>query len=239
MANEARTVLEVEDITAGYGERMVLRGVTLNVMESEVIAVIGHNGAGKSTLLRAIFGLLQTTGGRLQIDGIVGPMSPEVLVQSGVAYVPQGNNVFGTMTVRENLEIGGLATRLKGNVGDNVDAALAMFPKLKVRLFETASHLSGGEKQMLALARAFVARPRLLLLDEPTLGLAPSLAGEVLERVREMSQTLHVAIVAVEQKVREVLAVSSRCVVLKNGAVTYSGPSAGLSEQGKLREHYL
>lgn len=237
---DQRTVLTIRSLVSGYGKRQVLNGVSVEARLGEIVALIGHNGAGKSTVLKAAFGLLPVWSGGVRIEGVE-PKNhfPASLVPSGVAYVPQGNRIFGELSVRDNLEM------LAGLVGggrqlrEQVNHAIAIFPALEPLLGRRAGTLSGGEKQVLALANALVCSPRLLLLDEPSLGLAPPLVTETLRRVAEIREKSATTIVIVEQKVREVLKIADRVYVLRNGCVSYCGSSASLEDDSKLREVYL
>lgn len=233
-------MLRVEGLVSGYGKRRVLNEVSLHVGAGEIVALIGHNGAGKTTLLRTVFGLLPAWVGRVTIDGVVADgASPRTLLARGVGYVPQGNRVFCDLSVLENLETGGTTLGRRTRLGEGIERAFGLFPSLRQRVRQKAGTLSGGEKQMLAIANSLVLQPRLLLLDEPSLGLAPSMVTAVLGRIRQINQEWGLSCLIVEQKVREVLRVSDRTYVLRNGAVSYSGPSADLSDERKLRAAYL
>ena len=233
-------ILNVIGLVTGYEKKQVVKGASLDVASSEVVALIGHNGAGKSTLLKAIFGLLPTWSGEILLDGeFVQSLHPQKLLRSGVAYVPQGNRVFTDLTVRENLEMGGVTLPSKALLDEGVERALSFFPPLKLRLSRRAGTLSGGEKQMLALGNALVLSPRLLLLDEPSLGLAPPLVSQALKRIKEISVNSGAAVLIVEQKVREILKIANRVYVLRNGRVSFSGSAVDLNDNAKLREVYL
>ena len=239
MASKNDCLLGVEALVTGYGKKKVLTGVSLKLKRGEMVALIGHNGAGKSTLLRALFGLLPVWDGRVCLDGQEQEsLTPRRLLRSGVAYVPQGNRVFTDLTVRENLEMGGV-TLPKKRLKEGIDRAFSLFPALKPRLRHRAGTLSGGEKQMLALANVLVLSPRVLLLDEPSLGLAPPLVKEAFSRIQHMSHESAASVLIVEQKVREVLRITNRVYVLRNGVVSFSGPSNALRDEAKLREAYL
>lgn len=240
MPDETRGLLNVDAVVSGYGKKQVLNGVTLDVAPGEIVALIGHNGAGKSTLLKAVFGLLPIWKGQVVLEGValLSP-KPRELLRTGVAYVPQGNRVFTDLTVRENLEMGGVTLSNGARLNEGIERVFTLFPSLKPRLRQRAGTLSGGEKQMLALANALVLSPRLLLLDEPSLGLAPPLVTEALERIQQISRDSEVAVMIVEQKVREALKIAQRVFVLRNGLVSFSGPADSLSDDKKLREVYL
>jgi len=240
LPEETNSLLRVESLVAGYGKKEVLRGVSLDVARGEIVALIGHNGAGKSTLLKATFGLLPIWRGHVTLDGRkVNVPSPRRFLRAGVTYVPQGNRVFADLTVLENLEMGGVTLRDRARLRDSVDRMLTAFPALRSRIRQRAGTLSGGEKQMLALATGLITSPRLLLLDEPSLGLAPPLVTEALTRIQTISRDLGAGVLIVEQKVREVLRIAHRVCVLRNGMVSYSGVAASLRDEMKLREVYL
>lgn len=233
-------LLSVRSLITGYGKKQVVNGVSLDVARQEIVALIGHNGAGKSTLLKAIFGLLPIWKGQILFDGDdLQSQQPLELLRAGIAYVPQGNRVFTDLTIRENLEIGGVTLTTKTRVDEGMNRVFNLFPSLKSRLNERAGTLSGGEKQMLALGNALVLSPRMLLLDEPSLGLAPRLVSAALKRIQEISRSSGVAVLIVEQKVREVLEIAQRVYVVRNGAVSFSGPTSELADDKKLREVYL
>ena len=240
MPEEAAALLGVVELVTGYEKKQVVNGVSLEVSRGEVVAVIGHNGAGKSTLLKAVFGLLPVWNGQVVLDGqVLRSQTPRELLRAGVAYVPQGNRVFSDLTVRENLEMGGVTLTNKKLLNERIERVFTLFPALEPRLKRRAGTLSGGEKQMLALANALVLSPRLLLLDEPSLGLAPPLVTEALARIRQISNDSGAACLIVEQKVREVLKIAHRVYVLRNGLVSYSGPTDALKDDARLREVYL
>jgi branched-chain amino acid transport system ATP-binding protein len=233
-------VLRCENLTRTFDGVLALDGVSLAFPEKGVVAIIGPNGAGKSTLLKAVFGLLPLWQGQVTLDGKpLNSHTPRELLRAGVAYVPQGNRVFTDLTVRENLEMGGVTLPNKTQLNEGIERSLALFPALNSRMRQRAGTLSGGEKQMLALANALVISPRLLLLDEPSLGLAPPAVAEALSYIRQINRDSGVTLLIVEQKVREVLKIADRVYVLRNGRVSFSGPSASLSEDAKLREVYL
>lgn len=240
LVDSNEVILEVESLVTGYGKKQVLGGVTCKVGRGEIVAVIGHNGAGKSTLLKAVFGMIKVWEGVVRYDGrVTKSPKPSALIRSGMTYVPQGNCVLGDLTVRENLEVAGLMLSSRQDRFHGVDRALYEYPVLKGRLRQRAATLSGGEKQMLALAMALVPSPRMILLDEPSLGLAPPLARDALSRLGKISQGQRLSILIVEQKVREVLKIADRVYVIRNGLVSFAGDASELQDERKLREHYL
>lgn len=240
MHDRVRHLLDIETLITGYGKKQVLNGVCLKVQDSEVVALIGHNGAGKSTLLKAIFGLVPIWSGCIFLNQkLLNPPLPSQLLHSGVVYLPQGNRVFADLTVLENLEMAGTTLPGKKLLGDRVEYVLNLFPSLKGHLRQSARTLSGGEKQMLALASALILSPRLMLLDEPSLGLAPSLAVETLRRIKQISSDSNTAVLIIEQKVREVIKIAQRVYVLRNGQISFFGDTVELNDDSRLREVYL
>ncbi len=233
-------IFRVEALVTGYGKKQVLNGVSLAVAPGEIVALIGHNGAGKSTLLKAVFGLIPIWSGQVFHNGAaMASPKPRELLRSGIAYVPQGNRVFTDLTVHENLEMGGTTLPNKQAVDDGIERVFTLFPSLKERLKQRAGTLSGGEKQMLALGNALILAPKLLLLDEPSLGLAPPLVSQALGRIQQISKDARMTVVIVEQKVREVLKISRRVYVLRTGQISFTGPADALGDDTKLREVYL
>jgi branched-chain amino acid transport system ATP-binding protein len=238
--NGPNASLDVANLVAGYGKKQIIDGVSLSVGGSKILALIGHNGAGKSTLLKAIFGLIPIWSGEVHFNGSLWPKpAPRALLRAGVAYVPQGNRVFTDLTVHENLEIGGVTLPNKQSLKDGIERVFTLFPMLRDRLKQRAETLSGGEKQMLSLANALVLSPKMLLLDEPSLGLAPPLASEALKRIRQINQDFGVTVLIVEQKVREVLKIADGAVVLRMGRVSFSGSARDLEDDTELRNVFL
>ena len=222
-------VLEVADLVAGYGQKVVLHGISLEAMSGEIIAIVGPNGSGKSTTLKAIFGLIKVRRGRVSFQGRpVHNRSPSLNVRAGLSYVPQGSRVFTEMTVRENLEIGGYILVDRAKVRERVQNILELFPILKERQNQPAATLSGGEKQILALGRTLILKPKLLLLDEPSLGLAPESASIAIRSIKEIREKLQTTIVLVEQKVREALSIANRVYVLELGRIALHDTSSNI-----------
>lgn len=240
MPSDKSTILELDSVVAGYGKKQIINSVTMTVCAGEIVALIGHNGAGKSTLLKTLFGLIPIWSGRIVYRGIhISRLKPHELLRCGIAYVPQGSRVFSALTVRENLKVAGSISDDRELLAQGMERVLTLFPILQSRWRQKAGSLSGGEKQMLALANVLVLSPRVLLLDEPALGLAPSLVTEVFARIKEMNLRLGITAVIAEQKVYEILGVADRAYVLRNGVVSHSGPANLLREEGKLKEVYL
>ncbi|MBI4610080.1 MAG: ABC transporter ATP-binding protein [Candidatus Rokubacteria bacterium] len=227
-------LLEVRDVVAGYGKKTVLRQISLEIAEEEVVAVIGHNGAGKTTLLRTIFGLLRLREGQIRYQGArIDGRRPALNVREGIAFVPQGHGVFPDLSVRENLELAADAAGT-ADLGDRLEAVFRLFPILRERDHQKAGTLSGGQQQMLALGMALVMRPKLLLLDEPSLGLAPFLVQRVLETVIEINRGFKTAVLLVEQNVTQALRIAGRVYVMKVGRIVYAGDPGSLAQPQKL-----
>jgi len=231
-------VLEVTSLRAGYGPIEVLRGIDLTVATGEIVALLGSNGAGKSTLNNNISGLYRPFGGNIRFDGkdIAGTPSMQI-VEAGLVQVPEGRRVFPNLTVRDNLELGSYR-RGKPARAQNLERVLATFPRLRERLRQAAGTLSGGEQQMLAIGRGLMAEPRLLILDEPSLGLSPLLVEEMFTLIGRLNAE-GLAILLVEQNVMQSLTIAHRAYVLENGRIALQGPAAELAEHPDLRRSYL
>jgi branched-chain amino acid transport system ATP-binding protein len=230
------TLLELEDVHARYGPVKALHGISLTVGEGEIVAVLGANGAGKTTTLRAVSGTVRREGS-LRLAGKPLPAAPEAVARLGIAHVPEGRGTFAELSVWENLRLGAYTRR--GSLKDDFARVRAYFPWLEDRRNQQAGTLSGGEQQMLALARAFMQRPRLLLLDEPSLGLAPLLVTEVFRIVRELNENEGVTVLVVEQNAHIALQLAQSAFVLEVGRVALSGPSADLQQHESIRKSYL
>jgi branched-chain amino acid transport system ATP-binding protein len=231
-------MLEIVDLGVSYGQRRALEGVSLTVAEGEIVTLLGANGSGKSTTLRTISGLVRPQRGRVVYRGQdIARWSADAIVAAGIGHVPEGREIFPDFSVRENLLVGA-HTVPRGDVAPRLEAAWDLFPTLRERQAQRAGTLSGGEQQMLAIARALMTRPRLLLLDEPSLGLAPRLTREIF-RVVERINRAGVTVLLVEQNARRALAVAARGYVLETGRVVAAGPSAALAEDSRIRAAYL
>jgi branched-chain amino acid transport system ATP-binding protein len=232
-------LLDVQDLSVSYGPVAALRGISLRVEAGEVVALIGANGAGKSTTLRTISGLLVPRQGTICFDGrpIQGRAAHQI-VASGLVHVPEGRGIFANLTVDENLRLGAFRRRVSAAVGKDRDRALRLFPRLRERLGQAAGTLSGGEQQMLAIARALMAAPRLLLLDEPSLGLAPQIVRMIYELIAEINRE-GMTILLVEQNARMALEVARRAYVLEVGRIQTQGPAAELAASDEIRKAYL
>ncbi len=232
------TALAVRDVQAGYGPVQVLTGVSLDVSAGEVVVVLGANGAGKTTLLRAISGMIPVQGS-VQLDGAeVAGRRPEDLLRLGVAHVPQGRGTFNDLTVDDNLRVGGF-TRSADEVAADAERWLDLFPRLRERREQLAGSMSGGEQQMLAIARALMSRPSLLLLDEPSLGLAPLVTRDVFDSIQSIVAELGTGVLVVEQNANLALGIADRGYVLETGTVVSSGTAAELSADDSIRRAYL
>jgi branched-chain amino acid transport system ATP-binding protein len=232
-------MLRIEALRSGYTAIDVLKGVSLSVPDNAIVGVLGPNGAGKTALLRAISGLNPVRGGRIDFgDASLAGALPDTVVRLGVVQVPQGRMLFGPMTVRENLELGAYLQTDRAAVQASLALVHALFPVLFERSRQPAAYLSGGEQQMLALARALMGKPRLLLLDEPSLGLAPKVFDTILDRVREI-HAAGASILIAEQNARKVLRLAQHCYVLENGAVAFDGPAAELARDPRIERTYL
>jgi branched-chain amino acid transport system ATP-binding protein len=236
---EPTRLLELEDVEARYGPVEALRGVTLSVAEGEVVAVLGANGAGKTTTLRAISGTVRR-GGRIAFAGrSISRSSPEAVARLGIAHVPEGRGTLTDLSVRENLRLGAYVRRDRKGIREDERRVLGHFPWLERRGDQRAGTLSGGEQQMLALARALMLRPKLLLLDEPSLGLAPLVVSEIFRIVRELNEQDGLAVLVVEQNAVLALEASSRAYVLEVGRVAVAGESDELRRHESVRRSYL
>lgn len=234
--------LVVADLHAGYGAAMVLHGISLAVRVGEVVTIVGANGAGKTTLLKTVAGLLAPRGGRIALDGEeIGGRPAYAVARHGVVLVPEGRGIFGDQTVRDNLMLGALARRGEtdpASLGRDLDEQLAFFPALRDRLDMPAGGLSGGQQQMLALARGLMARPRVLLLDEPSLGLSPVLTRQIFDAIGRLKAG-GLTILLVEQMAAQALALADRAYVLERGRIVLEGTAAEVRENPTVLQAYL
>ncbi len=237
MSGTNTPLLRVESLSVAYGAILALRGVDFEVAPGEIATLIGSNGAGKSTLLRAVSGLLRPRSGRIWFDGVdITAERADRRVARGISQVPEGRRIFANLTVRENLQMGAYLRDARDSSA--YERALTLFPRLRERLGQSAGTLSGGEQQMLAIGRALMAQPRLLLLDEPSLGLAPLLVQQIFAIIREINAQ-GTTVVLVEQNARQALRVAQRAYVLETGAVTLSGSAPELAQDERVRRAYL
>lgn len=232
-------MLSIELLVSGYTSIPVLKKVSLQVPDGGFVGILGANGAGKSALMRAISGLNRTYSGSITFDGEqIGNASADAVVRSGIVQVPQGRMLFGSMSVRENLEMGAYLQNNRTLVSDRLELVCNLFPILRERASQTAAFLSGGEQQMLAVGRALMSSPRLLLLDEPSLGLAPKVFDTILERVAEIHQA-GASILIAEQNARKVLRYATYCYVMQSGEIAFHGESADLKNDPRIEQSYL
>lgn len=234
------SLLELKNINNGYGNKPVLYDINLNVDQGEIVSIIGPNGSGKSTILKSISGLLPSWSGSIlfDTDDITASKASE-MVKRGIAFSPQGNRVFDELSLLENLEVGGFILKTK-ELKKRIDEVLDFFPQLRPKTKMLAGELSGGEQQMLSVARSLMTSPKLLMLDEPSLGLQPNLLKDVFENLTKINSEFGISILIVEQKVTEVLSISNRTYGLKLGRIAYEGPSNQLlNDKEKLKKLFL
>ncbi len=238
MAEEAGNILEVRDLSVSYGAIRAISNVSLTVRRGTILTLIGGNGAGKTTTLRAISGMVKGSGS-VKYDGneVLG-VRPDLLVRSGLSHCPEGRGIFANMTVDENLNLGAFTRNDQKEIEKDKKRVFELFPRMKERLKQPGGTLSGGEQQMLAIGRALLARPKLLLLDEPSLGLAPQLVQTIFKIIREINQQ-GVSILLVEQNAHMALQVAHDAVVLETGSVATSGPAAELAKSDAIKKAYL
>ena len=233
------SLLELQDVEVAYGDLPALRGVSLGVEEGETLSVVGANGAGKTTMLRAISGLLRPRAGRILLDGArLDQMPSHVIVARGVVQVPEGRKIFPGLTVKENLELGSYVAAARAHRRQSLERVLGLFPRLAERQRQAAGTMSGGEQQMLAIGRALMARPRILMLDEPSLGLAPIIVQEIFRIIAEINR-LGTTVLLVEQNTRQALSLSRRGYVLENGRIALEGTGTELLGNEHVRRAYL
>lgn len=232
-------LLELEHVTARYGDVQVLWGVTFAVREGEIATLIGANGAGKTTTLKTISGVVRATDGQIVFAGSrIDKLPSHQVAALGIAHVPEGRRLFPLMSVRENLELGAISSQARRLRAESFERLFALFPRLKERERQMAGTLSGGEQQMVAIARGLMARPRLLILDEPSLGLAPIVVREMFEIIQTINRE-GIAILLVEQNVQQSLKLADRAYVLENGRVVLEGAGSALLSDQRVREAYL
>ena len=232
-------MLKVEDINVYYGAIHALKGISIEVKEGEIVTLIGANGAGKSTILRTISGLLRAKSGTVLFEGkSISAKPAEEIVKSGISQVPEGRRIFANMTVEENLELGAYIRNDKAGIKKDIGKIFERFPRLSERRTQVAGTLSGGEQQMLAIGRGLMSQPRLLLLDEPSMGLAPLLVKEIFSIIKEINAT-GTTILLVEQNAHMALSIANHAYVLETGRITLAGPAKELAESEAVRKAYL
>jgi len=232
-------MLQVRDLHAGYGKSEVLRGISFDVQRGEIVTIVGANGAGKTTTLRTLCGIVRATGGSIEFDGVaLTARAPHEIVELGVTMIPEGRQLFPFLTVEENLRMGSFKKSARESFAQRLEELLVLFPKVKERLKQLAVSLSGGEQQMVAIARGMMAGPRLLIFDEPSLGLSPLLVEQMFEIVRTVADQ-GTTVLLVEQNVFHTLQLADRGYVLENGAVVLSGTGKDLLVNPHIRKAYL
>ncbi|ERI08690.1 ABC transporter ATP-binding protein [Aneurinibacillus aneurinilyticus] len=232
-------MLKVEELNVYYGNIQALKGVSLEIHQGEIVTLIGANGAGKSTLLKAISGLLKPKQGSITyMDQPIGGKAAQTIVKQGISHVPEGRRVFANMTVEENLELGAFLRKDKDGIRQDFERVYELFPRLLERRKQLSGTLSGGEQQMLAMGRALMARPKLLLLDEPSMGLAPLLVKTIFRIIEEINQT-GTTILLVEQNANMALSIANRAYVIETGRVVLSGTASELNESDQIKMAYL
>jgi len=233
------SLLELTNLHVSYGAIAALRGVDLHVDQGEIVTLIGGNGAGKTTTLKTISALLKPTDGTITFDGqSIAGVAPHKLVARGLSHVPEGRGTFSNLTVKENLRLGAYTRRDKAGIAHDLDEVLTLFPRLKERLAQVAGTLSGGEQQMLAIGRALLAKPRLLLLDEPSLGLAPQLVRLIFDIIRQINSR-GTTVLLVEQNANMALAIAHRAYVLQSGQIVKQGVARELLQDPDVKKAYL
>ncbi len=232
-------MLEIRDLHTFYGHVHALKGINMDIQDGEIVALIGSNGAGKSTTLNTIVALVRSSQGHIKfMDKDITSLPAHKIVKMGISLAPEGREVFPALTVEENLRLGAYIRNSKSDIDDSFSRVYDLFPRLKERIHQTAGTLSGGEQQMLAIGRALMSKPKLLLLDEPSLGLAPNLVLLIFELIQNINQQ-GTTILLIEQNANMALTVASRAYVMQNGNITMTGPSADLAKDEGVRKAYL
>ena len=237
---EQTSLLEIDDLEIYFGHVQALRGVNLRAARDEVLVLIGPNGAGKSTVLNAVAGLHKPSKGSVRVDGVdLTAKSPRDMVMAGVTVVPQGRRLFGSMSVRENLEMGAYTRNVRADIARKIDQWAGFFPEIGQRLGMRASLLSGGQQQIVAIIRGLMSEPRLLMMDEPSIGLAPVVVKRIGEEIKRLNRESGIGIVLVEQNVEFALMVADRVAILSQGQVVHTAPPAALRDPALLAHHFF
>ncbi len=233
-------MLSVENVQSGYGNKLAIKDVSVEIGRGEIITLIGANGAGKSTTLMTICGVVPCRAGRIVFEGReIQALPPEEIVRMGICQVPEGRHIFPQLTVKENLDMGAFLRRDKAEVKKDIDYVFALFPILAERRNQDGGNLSGGEQQMLAMSRALMARPRVLLLDEPSMGLAPLVIRQIFEIIRQINRENNTTIFLVEQNANQALHIADRGYVMENGRITLTGKAQELLDNKDIQKAYL
>jgi branched-chain amino acid transport system ATP-binding protein len=233
-------MLKLENVQAGYGNILAIKDVTLEIGKGEIVTLIGANGAGKSTTLMTISGVVQCRSGRILLnDSEINGLAPDQIVKMGVCQVPEGRHIFPMLTVRENLDMGAFMRRDKAKIKDDIDYVYSLFPILKERRNQDGGTLSGGEQQMLAMSRALMARPEVMLLDEPSMGLAPLIIKQIFQIIKKINSESDTTIFLVEQNANQALQIADRGYVIENGVITMTGSAKSLLSNQDIQKAYL
>jgi branched-chain amino acid transport system ATP-binding protein len=233
-------MLKLDKVQAGYGNILAIKDVTLEIDRGEIVTLIGANGAGKSTTLMTISGVVQCRSGRIILnDKEIQGMEPDQIVKMGVCQVPEGRHIFPMLTVRENLDMGAFMRRDKSKIKDDIDYVYSLFPILKERRNQDGGTLSGGEQQMLAMSRALMARPEVMLLDEPSMGLAPLIIKQIFQIIKKINSESNTTIFLVEQNANQALQIADRGYVIENGVITMTGSAKSLLSNTDIQKAYL
>jgi branched-chain amino acid transport system ATP-binding protein len=233
-------MLEIRDLHVNYGAIKAIKGISIDVEEKSIVTLIGANGAGKTTLLRTISSILKPESGTVKFLGNnIAGMPPDKVVESGISQSPEGRMIFANLTVKENLEMGAYVRKDKENIESDYELVYSLFPRIKERLKQLGGTLSGGEQQMLAISRALMSRPKLLLLDEPSLGIAPILVKAIFEKIVELNKMTGITILLVEQNANIALSVANYAYVMETGKITLEGESMSLLKNEQVRKAYL
>jgi branched-chain amino acid transport system ATP-binding protein len=233
-------MLRVENLVVNYGAIKAIRGISISVPEGSIVCLIGANGAGKTTILRAISSIIKSAGGKVFYqEKDITNLPPHKIVEMGVSQVPEGRLIFANLTVRENLDMGAYLRKDRNNLQKDMDYVFSIFPRLKERIKQPGGTLSGGEQQMLAIARALMSKPKMLLLDEPSLGIAPILVKTIFEKIVEINKTLGTTILLVEQNANLALSIANYGYVLETGNVKLEGPAKELESNEEVQKAYL
>ncbi len=233
-------MLAITNLQVKYGAIAAVKGISLEVPAGKIVTLLGANGAGKSTTLRAISGLVKVAGGSIRLFGQeIGNTAPHKIVRAGISQAPEGRMIFANLTVRENLEMGAYQRKDRAEIARDFDYVFVLFPRLKERLQQPGGTLSGGEQQMLAIGRALMARPKMLLLDEPSLGIAPILVKAIFERIVEINTELKMTILLVEQNAHFALKIANYAYVLETGQITLEGSATEIAQNEQVRKAYL
>jgi len=233
-------MLKLENVQAGYGNILAIKDVTLEIDKGEIVTLIGANGAGKSTTLMTISGVVQCRSGRILLnDHEIHGMEPDQIVKMGICQVPEGRHIFPMLSVRENLDMGAFMRRDKAKIKDDIDYVYSLFPILKERRNQDGGTLSGGEQQMLAMSRALMARPEVMLLDEPSMGLAPLIIKQIFQIIKKINSESDTTIFLVEQNANQALQIADRGYVIENGVITMTGSAQSLLSNQDIQKAYL